>query len=83
MSHVRSPAPESVFKRHRLSGRQILSRSVQFRSGFPASCAIGLLLTGLGYFAVVLARGAANSAFGRAATSKSSASPPTSAGTRV
>ena len=40
--------------------------SLQFRSGFLASCAVGLLLTVLGYFAAVLARGVANSAFGRA-----------------
>ena len=40
--------------------------SLQFRSGFVASCAVGLLLTVLGYFVAVLARGVANSAFGRA-----------------
>ena len=37
--------------------------SLQFRSGFVASCAVGLLLTVLGYFVAVLARGVANSRF--------------------
>ena len=64
-SHVRSPAPESVCKGHQAieSPDSISERSVSLR--LPASCAVGLLLTVLGYFAVVLARGAANSAFGR------------------
>ena len=40
--------------------------SLQFRSGFLASCAVGVLLTVIGYFAAVPVRGVANSAFGRA-----------------
>ena len=63
---MRSPAPESVCKGHRAIGSpdSISERSVSLR--LPASCAVGLLLTVLGYFAAVLARGVANSAFGRA-----------------
>ena len=59
-----SPVERGSFSARLLSGGVLFS--LQFRSGFLASCAVGVLLTVLGYFAAVPVRGVANSAFGGA-----------------